>query len=84
MKKKETVLRLAVEEPALMHATISHSAVGFTTFRGEPSCHDQFYHKGEAIRLVNERIGAIIKKEKASDGIIAAITTLMHFEVSVC
>lgn len=68
-----------------MHATISHSALSLSVLRGgeTKSCQDQIWHQGEAIRLVNERIGSVIRKERASGALIAAVACLAHFEVSV-
>jgi len=67
---------------------MSHTALGVASLSLEQSqssydkfCHDQFYHKGEAIRLVNQRIGSIVNGGVAGDGLIAAVTCLMHFEV---
>jgi hypothetical protein len=73
---------MAIDEPAFLHATLFHSVLNLCVLRGESSCQDLFYHHGEAIRLVNERIGAVAKKnEIATNTIIAAVGCLTHFRV---
>ena len=72
----------AISDPAVLHATLCCSAAHYTLLGGGNGCIplEYYYHKGEAIRLINERLGDPVRR--TSDGTLAAIACLASLEVS--
>lgn len=81
INKKQMTLKIAKEEPALFHAALFHAALHLCIVRSDAPRTDLFYHHGEAIRLINERIGAVARDQKPTNALIAAVGCLTHFEV---
>lgn len=72
----------ALSDPACYHATMFISAAHrIRVFGLERNIPAEFYHhKGEAIRLINERLDD--PERRLADGTFAAIACLAAFEVS--
>jgi len=77
---KEGMLQFSISDSALLHATLLHSALSISMLRGQSATSDLLFHQGQAIRLVNERIGDPHNKA-TSDATIAAVANLATFEV---
>lgn len=75
---KKKWLGYAITDPALLHATLIHSALHISLLTNTAPSSDVFLHNGMAIRSINERLGNTI----ISDTMIAAISCLAHMEVS--
>lgn len=71
-------LGYAITDPALLHATLIHSALHISLLTNTAPPSDVFLHNGMAIRSINQRLGNTI----ISDTMIAAISCLAHMEVS--
>jgi hypothetical protein len=74
--------KAAMVDPAVYHASMFISAANrvlvFNLQNRIPT--EFFYHKGEAIRLIQERVDD--PQGRLEDGTLAAITCLAAFEVS--
>jgi len=72
-----------VVDEALFHAVMSHTAAHSAYLRKVPLQNDTeyFWHTGQAIRLVNARLGEGIYKA-ATDGTICAVCCLTQQQVS--
>ena len=77
---REKWLPFALSDAAFLNATLFVSALNICGLQGIPVSPDVFYFKGETIRIINERLGNV--KEMASDGMIGAVASLAHLEVS--
>jgi hypothetical protein len=73
----------ALSDPACYHGTLFLSAAHRVVFSGsgDPLPLECFQHKGEAIRIINERLGD--PSHRVTDGTIAAIACLAAFEVCI-
>ena len=71
----------AMSDPALLHATLFISAMSHCLLHGKASSAEIFYHKGQTIRLINERLRKP-KHVASSDATICAVTCLAALEVS--
>jgi hypothetical protein len=71
-----------LSDPACYHGTLFLSSAHRTllTGTGDTLPLECFQHKGEAIRIINERLGD--PRRRVTDGTIAAIACLAAFEVS--
>jgi hypothetical protein len=74
----------ALSDPAWFHSTLFLSAAHRALLMGSEDSLpvECFQHKGEAIRIINERLGDPARR--VIDGTIAAIACLAAFEVSPC
>ncbi|KFX91873.1 hypothetical protein V490_05680 [Pseudogymnoascus sp. VKM F-3557] len=73
---KKKWLGYAITDPALLHATLIHSALHISLLTNTAPSSDVFLHNGMAIRSINQRLGDTI----ISDTMIAAISCLAHME----
>lgn len=78
--KKDVAMRHAMTDPSFLHATLFHSALSLCKLRGTSFSRDVFYHHGESIRLINERLRDP-NLRKVSDVTILTVGCLAHFEV---
>ena len=77
---KSKWLNYALSDPALFQATLLISAVHLALLHGGILGEEVFYHKGETIRLVNNRLRD--PEQGATDGTIGAVACLTIIEVS--
>ena len=77
---KEDILRFTVSDPILTHASLVYPSLNLNRIQGSEAFNDTYYHQGEAIRLLKERISSS-EYRVASNAIIYAVTCLMYFEV---
>jgi hypothetical protein len=74
------MLQFSISDPALLHSTLLHSALSISMLRRDNSSTDLLFHQGQAIRLINERIGDP-NNQTTSDATIATVANLTCFEV---
>lgn len=70
----------AVTDAAVLHATLSLVALHYDFSHHLAMSHEVFYHKGEAIRLINESIGQA--NTAPTDKLVGAVAILANCEVS--
>ena len=69
----------ASTDPAVFHATLSLTAQHRAFAAGNVGLEEYYYHRGEAIRLVTERLGK--PDEELSDATIGAVALLASSDV---
>jgi hypothetical protein len=69
-------------DPALLHATLFHSAWSLATLQGRPATPEVMYHRAESIRLLNKSLQSP-HDTVPTDSTIAAVACLTQFEVPV-
>jgi len=80
MNPKNGWLGCALTDPALFHATLLISSVHLALLHEDSMGAEVFFHKGETIRFVNDRLGD--PDQGASDATIGAVACLTVIEVS--
>ena len=72
----------AIEDPALLHATLFHQAVYFAkaAYRQPHDYKEIWEHQGRTIALINERLGEPVAS--ITDTTIAAVACLASHEVT--
>lgn len=71
----------ATTDPAVLNATLSLTAQHRAFATGNVGIEDYYFHRGEAIRLVTERLGN--PAEELSDATIGAVALLASSDVGV-
>lgn len=79
-QKKNTAMAHAFRDPAFLHATLFHSALNLCRVHGTSFSRDVFYHHGESIRIINQRLKDPNFRQ-VSDITILTVACLIHFEV---
>ncbi|PVH85817.1 hypothetical protein DL98DRAFT_568113 [Cadophora sp. DSE1049] len=74
---RKEYLSFVMTDAALLHATLSHSAVRHNILHGLPSP-DSVYHKAKAIQIVNHRLRKPVPE--CTDATITAVACLALFE----
>lgn len=69
-----SVVQTVVADPASFHAILSVAARASARLRGEKDCLESIWHKGEAIRITNERLKN--PNQRFSDDNIVAVAQL--------
>ena len=73
-------LSFAATDPAMLHATLSLMSQHEAFMRREPPSRPFYFHRGEAIRIITERIGNDM--EAVSEATIGAVAVLSVTDVS--
>lgn len=76
---KEQLFAHAAVDPAWLNATLSLIALHHDLNTGKGISHECLFHRGEALRIVNERLK---ESRHVNDATIGAIASLANFDVS--
>jgi hypothetical protein len=77
---KDEVIGYVTSDPAFFHAALAHTAFHLCNLSPERPYLDLFYHHGQSIRLLNNRIKSLNIAENLHTT-VAAITCLTNLEV---
>jgi hypothetical protein len=77
---KEKLFSYASADPAWLNATLSLISLHYDLKIGQGVSRECLYHRGEALRIVNERLR--ISSDMVDDYTIGAIASLANFDVS--
>jgi hypothetical protein len=78
---KERLFSYASADPAWFNATLSLISLHYDLNQGHGVSRECLFHRGEALRIVNERLAA--SPRDVSDHTIGAIASLANFDVSL-
>lgn len=67
-------------DSAALHSLLVHSAFNLRGVGQLKQDHEMLYHQGEAIRLINGRLGDS-RDKPASEATIFTVVNMTHFEV---
>jgi hypothetical protein len=78
---KERLFSYAASDPAWLHATLSLISLHHDLKQGEGISRECLFHRGEALRIVNQRL--VESPGHVSDPTIGAIASLANFDVNI-
>ncbi len=73
-------ISFAFTDAALLHVTLSLVSLHYDLNQGREESSDHLYHKGEAIRTINERLND--SNHEISDASVATVAIIANMEVS--
>lgn len=78
--QKEDLFNFAMTDSAALHSLLVHSAFNLRGVGQLKQDHEMLYHQGEAIRLINGRLGDS-RDKPASEATIFTVANMTHFEI---